>query len=97
MGKCNTTPSTSPFSAHQGKDKVALMVFKCLNNTAPSHLRACISVKDEPLKTLRTDQDYFLLKTPSVNNLVRTERGFSFSGPYVWNNLPYELRIYSSV
>ena len=74
------------------KFKIALMVFKCLNNIAPSYLRACISVKDEPLKTLRTDQDFFLLKTPSVTNLVRTERGFSFSGPYVWNNLPYELR-----
>ena len=74
------------------KFKIALMVFKCLNNIAPSYLRSCISVKDEPLKTLRTDQDFFLLKTPSVTNLVRTERGFSFSGPYVWNNLPYELR-----
>ena len=79
------------------KFKIALMVFKCMNNTAPSYLRSCISVKDEPLKTLRTDQDYFLLKTPSVTNLVRTERGFSFSGPYVWNNLPYELRTCSDI
>ena len=39
------------------KFKIALMVFKCLNNTAPSYLRSCISVKDEPLKTLRKDQD----------------------------------------
>ena len=74
------------------KFKIALMVFKCLNNIAPSYLTACIKVKDQPLKTLRTDQDFFLLKKPSVANLVRTERGFSFCGPVIWNNLPYELR-----
>ena len=77
--------------------KIALTVFKCLNNIAPSYLRQCIRVKDQPLKTLRTDLDYFLLQKPPVSHLVRTERGFSYCGPNIWNNLPYHLRTCNNI
>ena len=79
------------------KFKIALTVFKCLNNIAPSYLQQCLQIKDQPLKTLRTDLDYFLLKRPSVSNLVRTERGFSFCGPSIWNNLPYSVRTSNNI
>ena len=79
------------------KFKIALTVFKCLNNIAPSYLKQCLQIKDQPLKTLRTDLDYFLLKRPSVPNLVRTERGFSFCGPSIWNNLPYSVRTCNNI
>ena len=79
------------------KFKIALTVFKCLNNIAPSYLKQCLQIKDQPLKTLRTDLDYFLLKRPSVPNLVRTERGFSFCGPSIWNNLPYCVRTCNNI
>ena len=39
-----------------------------------------------------TEEDYFLLESPSVPNYRRTERGFSFWGPAVWNCLPYDIR-----
>ena len=42
------------------KFKIALTAFKCLNNIAPSYLKQCLQIKDQPLKTLRTDLDYFL-------------------------------------
>ena len=77
--------------------KIALTVFKCMNNIAPPYLSKCIQVKDQPKKTLRTDKDYFLVKIPPVSNLYRTERSFSYCGPFVWNNLPYELRTLSSI
>ena len=77
--------------------KIALTVFKCLNNIAPSYLKQCLQIKDQPLKTLRTDLDYFLLKRPSVPNLVRTERAFSFCGPSIWNNLPYSVRTCNNI
>ena len=79
------------------KFKIALTAFKCLNNIAPSYLKQCLQIKDQPLKTLRTDLDYFLLKRPSVPNLVRTERGFSFCGPSIWNNLPYSVRTCNNI
>ncbi len=77
--------------------KIALTVFKCINNIAPHYLKDCISMKEQPAKCLRTDQDYFLLKVPSVTNFRRTERGFSYSGPSVWNQLPYEIRTLTDV
>ena len=72
--------------------KIALTAYKCVNNIAPDYLKECISIRSQPLKTLRTDNDYFLLDIPSIPNYKRTERGFSFCGPYVWNKLPYEIR-----
>ena len=63
----------------------------------PIYLTKCISVKRQPLKHLRTEEDYFLLETPSVPHCKRTERGFSFCGPKVWNNLPYDVRTCSDM
>ena len=77
--------------------KIALMSYKCINNIAPDYLTKCISVKRQPLKHLRTEEDYFLLETPSVPHCKRTERGFSFCGPKVWNNLPYDVRTCSNM
>ena len=72
--------------------KLGLMVFKCLNNMAPQYLSECIKVKNEPVKSLRGHEDYFLLDVPPVPNLKRTERSFTYCAPEVWNRLPYELR-----
>ena len=77
--------------------KIALTVFKCINNIAPGYITKCIKVKNQPLHTLRTDKDYFLLTVPPVSNFKRTERSFSFCGPSVWNCLPYELRTLTDV
>ena len=72
--------------------KLGLMVFKCVNNMAPQYLSECIKVKNEPVKSLRGHEDYFLLDVPPVPNLKRTERSFTYCAPEVWNRLPYELR-----
>ena len=77
--------------------KVALLAFKCINNIAPSYLAKCIKIKDQPMKTLRTDSDYFLLQVPAVPKLKRTERSFSHCAPLVWNKLPYSLRTKSDI
>ena len=72
--------------------KVALTVFKCINNIAPLYLSRYLKVKQQPLKILRNDSDYFLLEKPPLPRLKRTERALSFCGPAVWNSLPYSLR-----
>ena len=77
--------------------KVALLAFKCLNNVAPPYIKSCLKMKNEPHKSLRTCNDFFLLQVPSVTKFKRTERGFSFCGPYVWNRLPYELRTLTNI
>ena len=77
--------------------KIALMAFKCINNIAPDYLKKCVSVKSQPSKQLRTDSDYFLLTTPSVPFYKRTERGFRFCGPHIWNKLPYDIRTCNNI
>ena len=77
--------------------KIALTVFKCMNNIAPKYITKCLKIRDQPLHTLRNDQDYFLLSVPPVPTFKRTERSFSYCGPYVWNCLPYELRTLTDV
>ena len=57
----------------------------------------CIEVKKQPLRTVRTDKDYFILSVPPISNYKRTERSFSYCGPSVWNCLPYELRTLTDV
>ena len=77
--------------------KVALLAFKCVNNVAPPYIKSCLKMKNEPHKSLRTCNDFFLLQVPSVSKFKRTERGFSFCGPHVWNRLPYELRTLTNI
>ena len=77
--------------------KLGLMVFKCLNNMAPKYLSECIKVKNEPVKSLRGHEDYFLLDVPPVSNQKRTERSFTYCAPEVWNRFPYELRSCPSI
>ena len=72
--------------------KVALMVYKCLNNIGPDYLKSYIHVKGQLNHSLRHEDDFFLLDSPPLPHLKRTLRGFSFSGPAVWNDLPYEIR-----
>ena len=72
--------------------KIALLVFKCLNNIAPHYLSELISTRDATPYSLRLDNDFYLLKQPDPTNLVRTRAAFSVSGPLFWNQLPHELR-----
>ena len=79
------------------KYKIALTVFKCINNIAPPYITKCIQMKSQPPKTLHTNKDYFTLQVPPVSNLSRTYRSFSYCGPTVWNNLPYEIRTQTAI
>ena len=77
--------------------KIALTVFKCLNNIAPSYMSNLITPQRQSIKTLRCDNDFFKLTVPPVSHLRQTERSFSYCGPSVWNQLPYRLRTMSDV
>ena len=77
--------------------KIALTVFKCLNNIAPSYMSNLITPQRQSIKALRCDNDFFKLTVPPVSHLRQTERSFSYCGPSVWNQLPYRLRTMSDV
>lgn len=79
------------------KFKIALLVFKCLNNIAPKYLVSLIQLRDTKRKSVRLDDDYYRLKVPPSPQYVRTDAAFAFSGPRIWNELPYSLRCMNDI
>jgi len=77
--------------------KISLMVFKSINNIAPDYLQKHISIKGQLNRSMRNEDDYFLLDTPPLPRLQRTHRGISQAAPTVWNSLPYEVRTSSDI
>jgi exonuclease III len=72
--------------------KIALLVFKCINNLAPNYLKNLIHLRDVKRRSSRLDDDFFLLKIPPKTNLSRSESAFSICGPKIWNELPFDVR-----
>ena len=79
------------------KYKIALLVFKCINNLAPDYLKDMITLRQVIRRSSRLDDDFFILKIPPKCNFSKTEAAFSRSGPKIWNDLPYEIRSLSSL
>ena len=79
------------------KFKTALLVFKCINNLAPSYLSELVNTRNINSHNLRIDMDFFLLSTPPAPNLKTTSAAFSYNGPQIWNSLPYSIRCISEI
>jgi hypothetical protein len=79
------------------KYKIALLVFKCLNNLAPRYLSELLSLRETKRRSVRLDDDYYYLKTPKPHQLSRTAGAFYYSGPRVWNELPFSIRCLSVI
>ena len=46
---------------------------------------------------LQIDEDFFRLEMPPTPNLTKTNGCFSYMGPSLWNNLPYDTRSLSDL
>ena len=71
--------------------KVACLVFKCFNDTAPSYLSRHVIPYKQERYGLRSQND----PTKLVEKRTRTtfgDRSFSSFGPRIWNSLPRDLR-----
>ena len=79
------------------KFKLALLVFKCINNLAPDYLKSLINLREIRRRISRLDDDFFLLKIPPKSNFSRSEAAFSYCGPKIWNELPFSIRSLSSI
>ena len=77
------------------KFKLALLVFKALNNLAPSYLKDLLL----PYQTSRClrSSSMNLLQVPRTKTKTYGDRSFRKAGSAVWNNLPNELRLETSV
>ena len=79
------------------KFKAALLVFKCLNNIAPTYLCNMIELRDIRRRSVRLDDDYYIVKVPKPPNFTRTFGAFSYQGPKIWNELPYSIRCMTDI
>ena len=53
--------------------------------------------RKQGVKSVRLDDDYFILDYPSCPNYVSTYRAFSYCAAKVFNSLPYHIRSAESV
>ena len=74
--------------------KLILLVFKALNGLAPSYLSDKLVLKSN--KKLRSGNQK-LLEIPLSRTKSYGDRSFSIAGPRLWNNLPKNLRLCSSI
>lgn len=77
--------------------KIALLCYKCLNNTAPSYLCNLISLKTQSSYSLRRNNDCYLLEVLKRPRYQKMENAFSYIGPSVWNSLPWNIRSVNNI
>ena len=75
--------------------KILLIVFKSLNNAAPSYMSELLKPY-RPTVSLRSGSR-MLLVVPNSNLKSFGDRSFSYVGPKIWNTLPMNLRTAGSV
>ena len=77
--------------------KIALLTYKCLNNLAPEYLKELVVPRKQSVKSVRLDDDYFILDYPACPNYLNTYKAFTYSSAKVFNSLPYHIRSAESV
>ena len=75
--------------------KIAVTVFKCLNNLAAPCLSELIEIYT-PSRTLRSSS-LNLLNVKKTNFKTVGDKSFSYTAPLVWNKLPLYLRKETSI
>ena len=76
--------------------KILCLVYKCLNNLAPSYLASRINIKTFTRNT-RASKKGKTLEVPQVKKSTFAARAFSVYGPNLWNTLPPYLQESSSI
>ena len=77
--------------------KIALLVYKALNNMAPIYISELLIPKPSCERwTLRSD-DQGLLHIPKTNCKTLGDRSFAYAAPQLWNSLPLNVRNCDSI
>ncbi|CAI5686985.1 unnamed protein product [Oreochromis niloticus] len=82
-----------PFQV-QAHFKVPLLTYKALNGLAPSYLSDLLHFY---VQSCALSQDSALLKVPRARKKTIGVCAFSFRAPFLWNNLPQDIRQACSV
>ena len=69
--------------------KLATITYKALSTNSPQYLSSLIHYY-QPVRSLRSSDQHYLLPTPSSTNFG--SRSFRSSAPTIWNSIPLEIR-----
>ena len=75
--------------------KIAIITFKCLQDTGPSYLRDLL-VERKHSRALRSLHQ-LALETPRSNLKYAGDRSFRVAAPRIWNNLPEHIKAVSNI
>ena len=75
------------------KFKILTLVYKCINNQAPSYLQNLLTVNPTSNRPTRSNSKYKQLVIPFTKRKTFADRSFSVVGPKFWNELPNELHM----
>ena len=75
--------------AYRSRYKIALLVFKCLNNEAPDCLQNLISLKQKNFEyDLRPECQLYILNVPTLfPRFEKSKFGFKYILPTIWNKV----------
>ena len=74
--------------------KLLMIVYKCINNIAPSYLSELL-LQYSPTRTLRSGNKQLLQEAKS--NRSWGDRSFAIGAPRLWNELPFNIRTAKSI
>ena len=74
--------------------KVAILTFHALHGNSPAYLTELVSL-NKLTRNLRSSSQH-LLTIPRIDSAAG-RRSFSFAAPQVWNSLPLQLRLSTSL
>ena len=75
------------------KFKILTLVYKCINNQAPSYLQNLLTVNPTSNRPTHSNSKYKQLVVPFTKRKTFADRSFSVVSPKYWNELPNELRM----
>jgi hypothetical protein len=71
--------------------KISLLMFNCLNVTAPSYLTSFVTRYEPPSSLCRLSSRPELV-VPKIKSKKYGYTSFSYAGPALWNSLPFSVR-----
>ena len=73
------------------KFKILTLVYKCINNQAPSYLQNLLTVNPTSNRPTHSNSKYKQLVVPLTKRKTFADRSFTVVGLKYWNELPNEL------
>ena len=73
--------------------KVAMLVYKCINGTAPQYLKDLTKNREISKYSLRSNKGILLVDNSAKAKKTLGDRAFVNAAPRVWNRLPLDIRL----